>query len=778
MLTPRRLHCVHFAESICLSEGGVTRAILDLTTALIGKPIDLTIASPNIDIDQVTRSSLGLSVAMVTLPNDGSFMRTVDELICNASVLHLHAPWWQRNPSIIDSARRHQKQAILSTHGMLDDWSMEQKRLKKQIYMSLIGRQMLDQCVIHCTAEEEKRQCSSRLSPKGFEVIPLVIDRKLLEAECDPSLAQKEWGFLKSDEPNLLFLSRVHPKKSLDIALHALAELKSGRLIVAGSGDADYIKELKLLSRALGIADRVHWLGLVVGEKKNSLLAACDIFVLPTLQENFGFAQIEALGFGLNVITTRGTDNWRELSDCGAIVAERSGSGFAKAIESVLPTLKDRPSRLIRQRAALKSWIDPTTISDQYLELYRRYGDYGPTNRVHRTNSLIVDESKAVPDVSSTSHIKVLHIVAGLSVQSGGPSVSITSLCDSLVDSRKDWDFRILTSEGKRNLPMVLPDRSEIQQLSGSARTWNTYRRMLDQIAAYGPSIIHDHGQWLATNRAAAEAARQLCVPRVVSPRGMLTAWARRYRMFRKQIAWWFYARADLANASLLHATSQLEMLELRSIGCKQPIAVIPNGIRKIPVTLADKKAVPPYALFLSRIHRKKGIEELITAWRKCDTRGWRLVIAGPDPDGMMSKLHSVEDRCIEYVGPVFGEEKWRWLQQASLFVLPSHSENFGIVIAEALACGTPVLTTTGTPWRDLTDRKCGWCIPLEPNALTQTLQAALSTPLVELNAMGERGRLFVEREFSWNEIASSMLEVYDWLLFGGETPACIEVAS
>jgi glycosyltransferase involved in cell wall biosynthesis len=150
------------------------------------------------------------------------------------------------------------------------------------------------------------------------------------------------------------------------------------------------------------------------------------------------------------------------------------------------------------------------------------------------------------------------------------------------------------------------------------------------------------------------------------------------------------------------------------------------------------------------------------------------LVLAGPDEQRLLRNREL--PKGVRYVGAVEGAEKSRLLQHASVFILPSHSENFGVVVAEALMAGVPVIATHGTPWQSLENERCGWWIEMNEVCLRDALLVALETPATELRAMGRRGREFAVRAFSWERIASQMAEVYEWVLGGGAPPACVEV--
>jgi glycosyltransferase involved in cell wall biosynthesis len=294
------------------------------------------------------------------------------------------------------------------------------------------------------------------------------------------------------------------------------------------------------------------------------------------------------------------------------------------------------------------------------------------------------------------------------------------------------------------------------------------------------PAVLHDHGIWLVTNHLAARYARQQRIPRVVSIRGMLSAWALAQGGARKRAAWSLYQRRDLATAALLHATAEAEAEDIRALGLTNPVVVIPNGVTVPPST----PAVPPHkkerqVLFLARLHPKKGLPELVQAWAEVRPEGWELVVAGPDDGGHRAEVEAlaralgVHD-ALRFTGEVGDDAKWTLYREADLFVLPTHSENFGITIAEALAAGTPVITTKGAPWQDLETHRCGWWTDIGVAALARALAEAVAVSDEERRAKGARGRALVEARYSWSSVAAQMAEAYAWVLNRGPRPDCL----
>jgi glycosyltransferase involved in cell wall biosynthesis len=361
----------------------------------------------------------------------------------------------------------------------------------------------------------------------------------------------------------------------------------------------------------------------------------------------------------------------------------------------------------------------------------------------------------------------------------GGPARTVPGLCRSVMAAAPECLCEIVTTRDGPFGPNLDTPGVVTHSVSHRKRC-SEFPKLLEQViaksrhGARSAVIVHDHGQWLASNRTAAAVARRHGIPRVVSPRGMLTPWALRHHGWKKKAAWWAFAGRDIRTADLVHATSQEEANELRALGVRQPIAVIPNGVEpwSAPPDSLPQKA--NNVLFLSRLHVKKGIRELVAAWRQAQPGGWRLVLAGPDEGHLVAGLQLTARDAIDYVGEVTGDDKWRLLASAGVVVLPSHSENFGVVVAEALMAGTPVIATHGTPWSDLETHRCGWWIPLSVNQLAETIQAATSLSPQTLEGMGQRGREWMNSDFSWASIGANMAAVYLWLAGAGRRPECV----
>jgi glycosyltransferase involved in cell wall biosynthesis len=253
----------------------------------------------------------------------------------------------------------------------------------------------------------------------------------------------------------------------------------------------------------------------------------------------------------------------------------------------------------------------------------------------------------------------------------------------------------------------------------------------------------------------------------------MLEPWAVSHKGLKKKLAWAAYQRRDLRHAAILHATTPAEADNLRALNLGVEVGVVPNGVDVGPSAFRtrprENRGDPQWrtALFIGRVYPVKGLPMLIEAWASARPPGWKLRIVGPDEAGHLAVIkNSVRlaglDSVVSFRGAVDSLEKTSELESADLFVLPSHSESFGMVVAEALAAGLPVLTTTRVPWPQLSSINCGWRAEPDPVAFARALIEATSTGSATLAAMGERGRELMNTEFRWESVARGMNELYE----------------
>jgi len=293
--------------------------------------------------------------------------------------------------------------------------------------------------------------------------------------------------------------------------------------------------------------------------------------------------------------------------------------------------------------------------------------------------------------------------------------------------------------------------------------------------------VIHIHAVWAHSTVVASKIARQRGVPFIVRPAGMFSRWSLDQRRWKKVLAWHVYHRRHVANADVIHVTANQEAKDIRAARLANPIAVVPNG-----VAMPDSLLIPPAesprkrVLFLGRIHPKKGLSNLLHAWHRAEVKeDWELAIVGPDEGGHRGQLEALAQQLhltdrVRFVGPVDADEKWGWYRSSDVFVLPSFAENFSVSVAEALAAGLPVITTTGTPWSELRERRCGWYVEPTADALAVALREAVGLTDSERFEMGRRGAVWARERFSWPAVASELQLLYLWLKNGGTAPSYV----
>jgi glycosyltransferase involved in cell wall biosynthesis len=266
----------------------------------------------------------------------------------------------------------------------------------------------------------------------------------------------------------------------------------------------------------------------------------------------------------------------------------------------------------------------------------------------------------------------------------------------------------------------------------------------------------------------------------VISPRGTVSEWAWNHHRGRKWVMWRLLGQGSAMHAAdAFHATSEEEYMDLRRLGFRQPVCVLPNGI-DVPPPAAKPAGERRTLLYLGRIHKKKGIDLLLKAWAAVEPRfpQWDLVIAGPDDGGWLAQYQALAVELklarVTFPGPVYGQKKLALYRAAHLYVLPTHSDNYAMTVAEALAAGTPAIVTRGAPWAGLVAHGAGWWIDIGFEPLVAALEEALALPDARLGEMGCRGREWMARDFSWEGIGRQMAAFYEWLTGGCVLPKCV----
>lgn len=379
--------------------------------------------------------------------------------------------------------------------------------------------------------------------------------------------------------------------------------------------------------------------------------------------------------------------------------------------------------------------------------------------------------------------MKILHVISGLQ-KAAGTSVFCGEVCNGVVAIGHDVTIAVVNPVSHDCYPVD----SRIRLISISSILITNHQLL----ATNHYDLIHIHALWEPILHKIARWAIRNQIPIVWSPHGMLTHWAMNNKKWKKLLAWWLYQRRDLQKASLIHTTAQSEVEDVRRMGLKNRVIVAPLGVNvddrveRVERCRVESEGVREWGslsrvgaldgkktlLFVSRVQRKKGLVNLVKAWREVKEWGregvkeWKVRIVGPDQEGHAAELRALCEELgvsedFEFVGPKYGDELQREYASADLFVLPTHSENFGSVVVEALAHEVPVICTKGAPWQELEERGCGWWIDIGVEPLAEALKIALFARCESLVEMGVRGRKLVEEKYTWGAVVKTVIDGY-----------------
>ncbi len=360
--------------------------------------------------------------------------------------------------------------------------------------------------------------------------------------------------------------------------------------------------------------------------------------------------------------------------------------------------------------------------------------------------------------------MKVVHFVTAIDYSLGGVSVYMQMLAKEL---GKFVDLLVVTRQTADPLHL---DNCRVKFLPFPMNKIFMFRdEWVKILEDEQPDIVHINGIWMIQTWIVQREALRMGFKTLITPHGMLEPWIiRRHYLSRKLPALLLYQKKALRKAKVLIATAESEKENILRLGYNKNVEVISNGIAVDSVKMKTSWKRTRRILFLSRVHIKKGVELLIDAVRclSSELEQYEVIVAGEgDADYIVALKDKVDDAgmsgIVRFVGGVYGEDKWSLLRSADVLVLPTFSENFGIVVAEALACGTPVITTKGAPWRDLEEWGCGWWIERSVEALVAAMRAFLALTQGERERMGCNERRLVEAKYSSRQMAANMYKLY-----------------
>jgi glycosyltransferase involved in cell wall biosynthesis len=359
----------------------------------------------------------------------------------------------------------------------------------------------------------------------------------------------------------------------------------------------------------------------------------------------------------------------------------------------------------------------------------------------------------------------------------GGPIFSVYGLCNALA-TLPGVELRVLTTDTAgphryqkvevAQLPMRYPSGYEVyftRRLAGTSVAPGLLMRLLAMIR--WADVVHLTAIYSFPTIPTLFVCRLLEKPLVWSPRGALQAtedWNGASKRKLKGI-WERICSVAMPKQCVLHVTSEKERAASAARMPNAATVVIPNGT-DIPESLPARQWRPGAMLrllYLGRLHPSKGIENLLQALSQIDDDAVTLDVYGAGESRYARSLVSMADQLglkqrVRFRGRVEAEEKTKAFLGADICVLPSYSENFGMVVAEALAHGLPVIASQCTPWGEIEDHACGLCVDNSPETLAKAIRRMREC---DLGAMGSRGRQWMKVAFSWDDVAKRMNDLY-----------------
>ncbi|MCX7953789.1 MAG: glycosyltransferase [Bacteroidales bacterium] len=370
--------------------------------------------------------------------------------------------------------------------------------------------------------------------------------------------------------------------------------------------------------------------------------------------------------------------------------------------------------------------------------------------------------------------MNIIHVISSISVYSGGPSKNVCVL--ALEQAKKNHKVMIVTTDDVEPYFKQSPHYNlEIVFVKGS----NFKSFLIECVKANKPDILHGHGLWLLHVHKMVKVGLKYSIPYIISPRGMLITSALRFKYYKKLLALWLYQKRDLKRAACIHVTSLYEAQELKKFNFNTPIAVIPNSIEIIPNQEKIKVPIKRIA-YVGLFKPIKNLDTLLLAWKKVKNKeNWELLLVGQGEKNYIKKLkHLIVSEgisnSVKFIEFTTGSQKNYLMRTIDILVLPSHSENFGVVVAEALQYNIPVIASTGTPWEEINIYNCGWWVNNDVDTLAKTIEKAISLSDEERYEMGKRGRKLIEEKYNIEKITNQMINLYNWVVNKGEKPTFV----
>ena len=381
--------------------------------------------------------------------------------------------------------------------------------------------------------------------------------------------------------------------------------------------------------------------------------------------------------------------------------------------------------------------------------------------------------------------LNVLHVTPSMSPAWGGPAVVVSELTSEFV--RQGVKCEIVTSHGYRvgtgQLPAPnVPVASFATEFP--ARFWTGYsgglfRYLMDRAGSF--DLVHVHEIWHFPAVIAFFAARKHKLPYIVTIHGELSDWGLRQKALKKRLYRLCVLDRMLHGAGAVHAITNAEKEQVLKLGFKNPVEVIPNGIKpaSFEVLPGPSRLLQRFPalngkriiLFLGRLHPKKGLDILARSFSSIARQfeDVMLLVAGPNKFGTRERMESILrsngilDRTV-FTGLLTGEDKLSAMSCADLFVLPSHSDVLGIAVLEAMAAHLPVVITSNCEFPEVSENKAGLVVEVSEEAIAKAISRLLSNPDL-CGQMGQQGHELVAERYTWQAAADTMIDLYQGLV-------------
>jgi glycosyltransferase involved in cell wall biosynthesis len=375
--------------------------------------------------------------------------------------------------------------------------------------------------------------------------------------------------------------------------------------------------------------------------------------------------------------------------------------------------------------------------------------------------------------------VKVLHVSPSFypAFVYGGPTISVYQLCLAL--AQEGCTVRVLTTDSNGISSVLDVETNKAVEMAPSLTVRYCRKYLRNSVSPKLAVLLPEHVRWADVIHLTGVynfptfptlwTCRSEQKPLVWSPRGALQRWHSTRRV-RLKALWEGLCRLSAPKGTVLHVTSKREAIESTRRFPGVRAEVISNGV-ELPASLVHRNGEGKLRLlFLGRMDRIKGVENLLSACQILNRewgRNWSLAIAGDGDKYYAEELRAQVTQSglsgqVSFEGNVIGEAKKRLFESSDIAVFPSHMENFGMVIAEALAHAVPVIASRATPWEAMEREGCGMWVNNDAATLAGAIQRMSAMPLTE---MGYRGREWMRKEFGWPKVARKMIKMYEVLV-------------